>query len=79
MFLLQLSAEEMQTLSPKLSKVITVMIENAPLLFAVPKELGDDVAYFWREMENPNMTLTLSDDKENFDDMANIQKAKVGI
>ena len=76
MLFLQLSAEEMQTVSSKLSKVITVMIENAPSLFCVPKELGDDVAYFWKEMEDPNMTVFV-EDKENFNDKANIQKAKV--
>lgn len=73
----KLSAEEMHSVSPTLSKVITFMIEKAPTLFAVPRELGDDVAHFWREMEDPNAEA-FADDKENVDDRTNIQKAKYG-
>lgn len=76
LFDLQISAEEMQELSPVLSKSVSIMIEKAPSLFAVPRELGDDVANFWREMEDPNVDV-FTTDKENLDDHANIQKAKV--
>lgn len=73
----KLSAEQMQSVSSTLSRAISTMIENAPALFTIPQELGDDVANFWREMEEPNMTA-FSDDKENIDDKANIRKAKYG-
>lgn len=66
----------MQSVSPVLSRAVTAMIENAPSLFMVPTELGDDVAHFWREMEDPNKDV-FSTDKENVDDRVNIQKAKV--
>lgn len=68
----------MHTVSPVLSRAVTAMIESAPLLFTVPAELGDDVANFWREMEDPNKDVFTAD-KENVDDHANIQKAKVNI
>lgn len=71
-----MSAEEMHLLSPVLSKSVSIMIEKAPSLFAVPRELGDDVANFWREMEDPNVDV-FTTDKENLDDHANIRKAKV--
>lgn len=74
--MLQLSAEEMQSVFPVLSSAITSMIESAPSLFTIPAELGDDVANFWREMEDPNKDM-FSAEKENLDDKANIQKAKV--
>jgi hypothetical protein len=61
-----------------LGKAIAGMIEKAPTLFAVPKELGEDVANFWREMEDPNVDV-FTCDKEAVDDRANIQKAKVNI
>ena len=67
----------MQAVSLTLSKAITTMIENAPSLFMIPRELGDDVAHFWREMENPNVDMC--DNKENFSDKANINKAKVSM
>ncbi|XP_053407003.1 rho GTPase-activating protein 19-like isoform X2 [Mercenaria mercenaria] len=73
----KLTPEEMHSVSPVLSKVVATMIEKAPSLFAVPRELGDDVANFWREMEDPNVDV-FTCDKENVDDHANIQKAKYG-
>ncbi|KAL4231843.1 Rho GTPase-activating protein 19 [Mactra antiquata] len=73
----KLSPEEMQNVSPVLSKAVSSMIENASTLFAVPRELGDDVANFWREMEDPNIDV-FSNEKENVEDRANIQKAKYG-
>ena len=79
-FILQLSAEDMHTASPIISKAVSTMIENAPSLFTIPRVLADDVANFWREMEDPNMAaFEETVDKENHNDQANIQKAKVGI
>ena len=77
-FLPQLSADEMQVVSPVLSSAITAMIDNTASLFTIPTELGDDVANFWREMEDPNKDV-FTVDKENLDNQANIQKAKVNI
>ncbi|XP_060575302.1 rho GTPase-activating protein 19-like [Ruditapes philippinarum] len=73
----KLTPEEMHSVSPVLGKAIAGMIEKAPTLFAVPKELGEDVANFWREMEDPNVDV-FTCDKEAVDDRANIQKAKYG-
>ena len=56
------------------------MIENAPSLFTIPRELADDVANFWREMEDPNIAaFDEVQDKENLKDHTNMQKAKVDI
>ena len=68
----------MHTVSPVISRAVSTMIEYAPSLFTVPRELADDVANFWREMEDPNIAaFEDAQDKENLNDQANIQKAKV--
>ena len=68
----------MHEVSPIISKAVATMIENAPSLFTIPRELGDDVANFWREMEDPNIAaFDETVEKENLNDQANIQKTKV--
>ena len=68
----------MHEASPIISKAVATMIENAPSLFTIPRELGDDVANFWREMEDPNIAaFDETVEKENLNDQANIQKTKV--
>ena len=67
--------------SATLGKAVATMIENAPRLFTIPQELSNDVANFWKEMENPNIAVfdDTKADRNSLDDKANIQKAKVCI
>ncbi|ESO93062.1 hypothetical protein LOTGIDRAFT_119952 [Lottia gigantea] len=65
----KLTALELHALSGICSQITTLMVENSPKLFKIPRELAIDVSNFWTEMEDPtkHIKYTKTDPKtENF-------------
>ncbi|CAC5404191.1 ARHGAP19 [Mytilus coruscus] len=48
------SADNLHSVLPKVSDLVSIMIEIGPQIFSIPKDLSRSVANFWREMEIPN-------------------------
>ncbi|KAL5022010.1 hypothetical protein ScPMuIL_001165 [Solemya velum] len=71
----KMCAEDLHALSSTATKAAAFLIENAPELFKIPRELCLDVANFWREMENPHiMPEAPRLDWENINNGVNLQK-----
>ena len=47
-------ADKLHDVFPKVSDLVTLMIENSSQMFNMPKDLSMSAANFWREMELPN-------------------------
>lgn len=73
----KVSPEELHLLFPMLGKAVAIMIDLAPYLFTVPRELSDDIAHFWHEMEDPNIDV-FSTEKENMGGVVTMEKGKYG-
>ncbi|KAG1678707.1 hypothetical protein GQR58_013296 [Nymphon striatum] len=54
LIIFQLSGEELQAASANITKAVALMIEYAPDLFKVPKELYLDVAAYWKDQQKEN-------------------------
>ncbi|KAH3785291.1 hypothetical protein DPMN_163376 [Dreissena polymorpha] len=67
----KLAPEAMQDALATQSKAVAMMIENSGAVFEVPRELADDVAHFWRVMED------VLDGSKSCEDRVNIRKSMV--
>ncbi|XP_052224899.1 rho GTPase-activating protein 19-like [Dreissena polymorpha] len=65
----KLAPEAMQDALATQSKAVAMMIENSGAVFEVPRELADDVAHFWRVMED------VLDGSKSCEDRVNIRKS----